>query len=352
VTNTPSEGPARSALDTFTPEQRTVMQSVVQEALRVQQREDQLRRNAPLRRAGRAMPYVVAGGALAATDPGQSALRATGDAAVYAGGQIASAAEAVGRQTVDAAQATGRAISDAAQATGQAISDAAQATGRAVADAAQATGHAISEGAQWVGDQAVSGAQAVGHAAVATGQAVSGFAVETWGRATEAAHAVGAWAAQYADQVASHPGNTAVTAALAAGAVVAATPQLRQAVANGVRAASRWAREAPSKVTEGLKNAYNKVIRSNPKTQENLQSAGVDSKGALTAVSEANAITGGQSQLPPTPDLQKALGQDGSQRPLTGVVIKSDERQGAQAGEAANPAAKGGDKFRGPDQSR
>jgi hypothetical protein len=355
----------------YTPDQADVMMDVASRVRAMQERIATLEaRRSGLRRWGPTVG-IAAAAAGAASSQGQEAIgdvgkwtgqqaaegaRWAGDQAVAAGQAAADAAQWTGQQLADGARwagdqavAAGQAAVDAAQWTGHQIAegarwagDQATAAGQAAVDAAQWTGRQLADGAQWTGQQLADGAQWVGQQATAAGQAISGWSVETWHAAsdsvTQAAHAVGAWATQYADAVAQNPSHAAATAAITAGAIVAATPQLRQAVGQAANAANRWARSGfdavrhPGQTMRQIGNA----IRSNETVQRAMAAVGLDSQQTHAGVNE---ITGAESRLPkPGEMVASGLANDPAMKPAGTKVEQGQtaESAGTGQGEAAN----------------
>ncbi|MEV0289461.1 MULTISPECIES: hypothetical protein [unclassified Kribbella] len=307
-------------------------------------------------RARRAAPYVAtaAGAAAIASDQGQSVIgdvgRWTGDQAV-AFGQYASEQYTAAKEGL--------------QAFGQDVSrEAGQMWDSAVAGAQQ-FGQDVSREAGQLWDSAVAGAQSAA-------SAVSGWTVETWHNIADpvsnAAQSVGAWAGQYADSVAANPGNAAATAALAAGVVVAATPQLRQGVAQAANAASRWGKAAVQATTDAVRNAPSRLAqlgrnamegakkfydhaRTDPRVDYALTRLGIPPRQVNEAATEAaNGVTSPESTLPKAAEVQmgleqKALGQDGSQASASRAVVAAEAAKTtgatAEQGEAATAQGKG-----------
>lgn len=342
MTNTPSEGTSAPELAGFSTEQRRTVELIVAEALAAQARQTQVRAAAAepsraRRIAGRAVPVAAVAGVAAMTEPGQQAVGAIGDAGQYVGGQAAEAGRDIAGAASDAYDASVQGVSDAYNASVEGIENAYNAS----VDQIQETAHDVAEGAAnaWHGF---------------TGWATDA-AAQAWGVTQDVYHAVadplvtagqhvGQFASQYADQVAANPANTAVTAALAAGAVVAATPQLREAVGKAAAATSRFAGAAVSEVTERAHNAYlgAKVafdkVRANPRIQGALKAVGLGSKETHTAVTEANAVTSAQTQLPKTAEVKAGLvpGQDPSQ-----VRAGSKPPVAAEAGQSTGTGGQG-----------
>lgn len=363
----PSEGPGPSealreglARRGFSPEQADVFVQFAehQRALFAEQqaRLEALQQQIAAQQAGRgrrAAPFVAtaAGAAAVASDQGQSVIgdvgRWTGDQAV-AFGQYASEQYTAAKEGL--------------QAFGQDVAREATERYNAAVDGLQQFGQDVSREATERWNAAVDGLQS------AAGT-VSGWAVETWHNVADpvsnAAHSVGAWAAQYADSVAANPGNAAATAALAAGAVVAATPQLRQGVAQAANAASRWGRAAYQATTDAVRNAPSRLAqlgrnamegakkfydhaRTDPRVDYALTRLGIPPRQVHEAATEAaNGVTAPESTLPKAAEVQtgleqKALGQDGSQASASRAVVAA-EATGASAeqGEAATPQGKG-----------
>ena len=367
MTNTPSEGPATTGTRALTPDE-TLIAERVHELLQEQQaRRDKLRqqaedarRRSPLRRAGRVAPYAAIAAVGSQTPAGQQVLGAAGDAAVVAGRGIADAGVAVGDAAVTAGEAVGNAavtageaVGNAAVDAGEAVGHAAEAVGREAAhvgqeigqgavDAYNASVHGVEQAAGAVADTATSAWDATVQGAQQAASAVSGWAVETWHAAgdavTTAAHSVGAWAAQYGDQIAAHPGNAAVTAGLGAAAVVAATPALREGVGRAIRAASRWAREAPGQLAQkGRELAVGVML-----TYNNLRgidaNRGEPAKATHRAVAEVNALTGGDQQLPSVAEVREALATPANDPALAAAGSKVPEAA-AQTGQATGSGA-------------
>jgi hypothetical protein len=152
------------------------------------------------------------------------------------------------------------------------------------------------------------------------------------------------------------------------GAVVAATPQLREAAGKAANAVNRWAKagwsaathavqasvsaathavqasasavaSVPGRAAEAGRDLMNEV-RNHPGTQYILHQAGWGPKETHAAVSEANGVTQGENQtLPSTPDLTKALGQDGAQ-PAAGTKVETQNAETAAAATGQGEAAK------------
>ncbi len=118
-------------------------------------------------------------------------------------------------------------------------------------------------------------------------------------------------------------------------------------ILSGSQVVASVARDA----TESAKNLYYE-IRSDPRVQYVMAKAGMGPRETQKAVSEVNAITGGENTtLPKTADVQKALGQDGTS-PVAGTKIeqKAAETAAAGQGEAATTQQQG--KTEGPGQGR
>lgn len=315
MTNTPSEGTQSTGSGTLSAQEQLIAERVtrlVEIQMQTQARNQELRRRSLPERAKRIAPWAAVGAVGAATEPGQQVLGATGDAAVAAGQAVGHGAAEFGRGAAEVGRDVGQAASDAYNAS---------------VDQVQETAGDIAEGAGNVWNSAVDGAQNAWNSTVQAGgealqwagdrigdmsSAVSGWAVETWHSAadgvTAAAHAVGAWGAQYADQIAANPGNAAVTAGLGAAAVVAASPQLRQSIGNAARAASRWGKEAVSAVAQkGRELAVGAALM-----YDNLRGMpdapkGANPKETHAIVSEANAVTGGDRHLPSVAEIKTSL---------------------------------------------
>ncbi|GAA1580409.1 hypothetical protein GCM10009804_41230 [Kribbella hippodromi] len=329
--STPSEGPGpqntgQHRIDQqlmhggFTQEQRTAIFEIINTQRALEARQAELAAKQPVARARRIAPYGLAAGAAAMTEPGQEALGWTGD-------QIAAGAQAVGDWAGQQADATGQEANHFADWAGQQVDNAVQTTkdfGNWAGDQLTSAGHAISEGAQSAGHAISEGTQAAAGA-------VSGWAVQTWDSAVgvansvgdtavHAAHQVGAWATQYADAIAANPSQHAATAAVAVGAVVAATPQLRQAVGRAANAASRWGKaaasavaNAPGAVADRVSKLYN-AIRRNPDTQQAAETVNPREMAVV-----ANEITApAEPKALPAPAEMKAImppGSDPAMRP-------------------------------------
>ena len=293
------------------------------------------------RRALRASPAVAGlAGVASMTEPGQDAIHTGVDAAKWTSGELADAGQWAGGEAVDAGQWIGGEAVDAGQWIGGEATDIAGAVvetgediGQGIGDAAVAAGHGIGDVTQAGINGVVDTVQWAGGLAVDLARTASGFAVETWGHATDLAHSVGAWGLQYADQLAAHPGNAAVTAALGAGAVIAATPQLRQAVGRAAAAASRWGKQAVAPVVDqardsvlGVKLIFQKMRESRP-IQEQLNATGANQTETLQAANQVTAPTNAQipTAAQATSQLSKTMAAGlGSQTPLGSVVVNKD----------------------------
>ncbi|NUR98779.1 MAG: hypothetical protein HOV67_26425 [Kribbellaceae bacterium] len=345
MTNTPSEGPATTGTRALTPDE-TLIAERVHELLQEQQaRRDKLRqqaedarRRSPLRRAGRVAPYAAIAAVGSQTPTGQQVVAAAGQAGEALGRGAADVGADIGHFAADTYNSAVEQTDQAIQATAHQIE---QTAGDIAHGATDLYNSAVEQGKEIAGDiahTATSAWDASVQGVQSAASSVSGWAVETWHSAsdavTTAAHAVGSWAAQYGDQIAAHPGNAAVTAGLGAAAVVAATPALRQGVGNALRAASRWAREAPGQLAQkGRELAVGVML-----TYNNLRgidaNRGEPAKATHRAVAEVNALTGGDQQLPSVAEVREALAAPGSDPALAPAGGKQPE-PAAQAGQGA-----------------
>ncbi|MFI7063905.1 hypothetical protein ACIBL3_23165 [Kribbella sp. NPDC050124] len=307
-------------------------------------------------RGRRAAPFVAtaAGAAAVASDQGQSVI---GDVGRWTGDQAAAFGQYASEQYT--------AAKDGLQAFGQDVAREASQQWNSAVEGVQQFGQDFAREASQQWNSAVEGAQSAA-------SAVSGWAVETWHSVAEpvsnAAQSVGAWASQYADSVAANPGNAAATAALAAGAVVAATPQLRQAVGQAANAASRWGRGAVQATTDAVRNAPSRLAqlgrnamegakkfydhaRTDPRVDYALSRMGVQPRQVNEAATEAaNGVTSPETTLPKAAEVQagleqKALGQDGSQASASRAVVAAEAAKttgaSTEQGEAATAQGKG-----------
>ncbi|MEU4604166.1 hypothetical protein AB0F43_14395 [Kribbella sp. NPDC023972] len=316
-------------------------------------------------RARRAAPYVgtAAAAAAVASDQGQAVIgdvgRWTGDQATafgqYAAEQYTAARDGLqqfGQDVAREASERYNAAVDGLQQFGQDVAREASERYNAAVDGLQQFGQDVAREAGERYDAAVQGAQE----AIST---ASGWAVQTWGVATDAAHAVGGWASQYADAVAANPGNYATTAALAAGAVVAATPQLRKAVGQAANATSRWAkagweavRNAPANarqfVAQNVKQMYD-AVRSDPRVMVAMAAVRITPRQMHEG---ANEVTSPESKLPKSQEMVAATLANDPSRPAPSTTIKVEQNSetqatGTGAGEAAatqrttNPSERG-----------
>ncbi|HWD83362.1 MAG TPA: hypothetical protein VG497_30890 [Kribbella sp.] len=361
MTNTPSEGPSTTSTRSLSPDETLIatrVEELVAQRMAAQKRTEELRRRSFAGRARQAAPYAAVAAVGAATDPGQQALAAAGDAGVALGEGIAHVGEEIGQGAADAYNATveqvDQAFNDFAHSAEQLAGDVA----RDASEAYNATVHGVEQAAGDVAHAATSAWDSTVQGVQSAASTMSGWAVETWHSAsdavTTAAHSVGAWAAQYGDQIAAHPGNAAVTAGLGAAAVVAATPALRQGVGKAISAATRWAKDAPGALAQkGRELAVGAVLMYN-----NLRgidaNRGGSAKETHHAVTQANEITGGERQLPTVEAVKEALAAPGSDPALAPAGSKQPEAaqttgagtqvQGAaeRTGAVVDPKTKGG----------
>ena len=328
--STPSEGPdpaarLREALTAkgYTQEQADVMMDMAGRLREMQQRMATLEaRRSGLRRWGPTVG-VAAAAAGAASAQGQEAI---GNVGKWIGDQAAAGADYAGRKWDEAVQTASQNWQDFTREAGQAWDGVTRQAGQAWDTATREAGQA------W--DSAVQGAQSAWNG-------VSGWGVETWHSAsdtvTQAAHSIGAWATQYADAVAQNPSHAAATAAVTAGAIVAATPQLRQAVGRAANAASRWARNGfdavrhPGETMRQISNA----IRSNETVQRAINAVGLDRQRTNEGLNE---VTGAVSRLPkPEQMVVSTLANDPAMKPAgTKVAPGQAAEAGTDQGEATN----------------
>jgi len=363
---TPTEGPERPdsiranmvTLGYDTPELQAAFAEALEKHRREVARQEELARKTFRGRVERFGPTAgIASAAAAIASPqGQEVI---GDASQWAGDQAVAAGEGIGhaaaegyRASVDGLQSAGEEIGRQWDQGVRELNEQGEAAREAIVDGAEATGRGIAEGAGWLRDQAVDAARATADLAQGAWNGVSGWAVETWGSATELAHQAGAFVAQQGDAIAANPESHALVAAAAVGAVVAATPQLREAVGKAANAGNRWAKNAwaattslPGRAAQGAKNLMDQV-RNSPQVQYVMAKAGMGPRETQKAVTEVQAITAGENPtLPSTGELMvPPPGQDPAMQAREGkvhegkVVLGREQEAGGatELGEAAS----------------
>jgi len=374
---TPTEGPERPdsiranmvTLGYDTPELQAAFAEALEKHRREVARQEELARKTFRGRVERFGPTAgIASAAAAIASPqGQEVI---GDASQWAGDQAVAAGEGIGhaaaegyRASVDGLQSAGEEIGRQWDQGVRELNEQGEAAREAIVDGAEATGRGIADGAGWLRDQAVDAARDLGHGVAEAARAtadvaqagwngVSGWAVETWGTATELAHQAGAFVAQQGDAIAANPESHALVAAAAVGAVVAATPQLREAVGKAANAVNRSARNGwaaatslPGRAAQGAKNLMDQV-RNSPQMQYVMAKAGMGPRETQKAVTEVQSITAGKNPtLPSTGELMvPPPGQDPAMQAREGkvhegkVVLGREQEAGGatELGEAAS----------------
>lgn len=328
---TPGGGGTNDALARMglTPEQQAAVTQLFTTQIEARERQNRLQERSLSGRARQWGPAAAAGGVavVAASDQGQAALGATGDA-------IGRGVNWAGSEVADFGRWAGGEI---AEGWNNAVNWASE-RGSEIASWAQQTGADLWRDATEFGQSALqAGQQAAG--------AVGDFATQAWGQA-----------AGFAEHVANNPGQSATIAAIAFSAGALTNPTARQAVATAANAGNRWMRNAAAAIRHPAQTAaklYN-AVAANPRVQSVLSAVGLNKTQNMQATNTA-AKTGAQTAAEQGKTSGPNFANDNAMAPASGAT----GGQGAQAGQAGQSTQTGqresgahrADK-RTPDQTR